>query len=112
MIFENETSNLNVGQVFLNFKKETLLVGINGDIDHHTAQGIREQIDESINSNLPKLVYIDLKNVSFMDSSGIGLIIGRFKLITNLSGKLKVINIPERLQRMIKLSGLLKLGIF
>ena len=55
---------------------------------------------------------IDFSGVQFMDSSGIGLIMGRYKLMLSMGGKLKVINVPKRLERMVKLSGLEALRIF
>ena len=85
---------------------------IEGDIDHHTAKDIRESIDYYIEKYTPKMLKMDFGQVKFMDSSGIGLIMGRFKLMNALKGKLKVINIPQNLERMIKLSGLMSLGIF
>lgn len=85
---------------------------IEGDIDHHTAKEIRETIDYHVKKYNPKLLKLDFSNVQFMDSSGIGLIMGRYKLVKSLNGTLKVINIPNRLERMIKLSGLVALGIF
>lgn len=90
----------------------TITSFIEGDIDHHTAKEIRETIDYHVKKYNPKLLELDFSNVQFMDSSGIGLIMGRYKLIRSLSGNLKVINIPSRLEKMIKLSGLVALGIF
>ena len=85
---------------------------IEGDIDHHTAKDIRESIDFYIEKYSPKVLKMDFSEVRFMDSSGIGLIMGRFKLMNAIKGKLKVVNIPRNLERMIKLSGLMSLGIF
>ncbi len=85
---------------------------INGDIDHHTAYNLRETIDNYIKLYTPQILKLDFSEVQFMDSSGIGLIMGRFKLIKSLGGNLKVINIPKNLERMMKLAGLEKLGIF
>lgn len=90
----------------------TLVAKLGGEIDHHTAKAIREEIDETVENSRPKLLKLDFGDVHFMDSSGIGLIMGRYKLITILGGKLKVVNIPKRLERMIRLSGLVKLNIF
>lgn len=85
---------------------------IEGDIDHHTAAEIRRIIDENISLVKPRLLKLDFGGVQFMDSSGIGLIMGRFKLVKTAGGNLKVVNVPQRLERMIKMSGLTKLGIF
>lgn len=83
-----------------------------GDIDHHTAKNVRDKIDGVIQTGTPKILYMDFSNIQFMDSSGIGLIMGRYKLMKSMNGILKVINIPVRLERMIKMSGLTCLGIF
>lgn len=84
---------------------------IKGDIDHHTAKEIREQIDAYVQDNQIKLLNLDFSQVQFMDSSGIGLIMGRFKMMKLLMGSVKVINVPSHLKRIIKLSGLLSLGV-
>ena len=93
-------------------KKGCVVAVIEGDIDHHTAKEIRETIDEYIEKYSPLFLKLDFGEVRFMDSSGIGLIMGRYKLMTSLRGKLKVVNVPRNLERMIKLSGLTTLGIF
>lgn len=93
-------------------KKGCVVAIIEGDIDHHTAKDIRETVDEYIEKYSPLILKLDFSEVRFMDSSGIGLIMGRYKLMTSLRGKLKVVNVPKNLERMIKLSGLTTLGIF
>ena len=93
-------------------KKGCVVAVIEGDIDHHTAKDIRETVDEYIEKYSPLILKLDFSEVRFMDSSGIGLIMGRYKLMTSLRGKLKVVNVPKNLERMIKLSGLTTLGIF
>lgn len=92
--------------------QNTLTALIEGDIDHHTAKEIRETIDGYVEKYNPKFLELDFSGVQFMDSSGIGLIMGRFKLMSAIKGSLKVINIPKSLERMIMLSGLTALGIF
>lgn len=96
----------------ISFNQNVLTAYIECDIDHHSAKGLREAIDSYTEKYKPTLLKLDFSGVQFMDSSGIGLIMGRFKLVSALKGKLKVINIPTRLERMIKLSGLGALGIF
>lgn len=98
--------------VKISVEAQNMTAQIEGDIDHHTAREIRETIDENIEKINPKNLYMDFSKVQFMDSSGIGLIMGRFKLIKSIGGNLKVINIPKRLERMIKMSGLMCLKIF
>lgn len=84
---------------------------LEGEIDHHTAKEIRESIDYNINIKSPILLEIDFSKVQFMDSSGIGLIMGRYKLMKSINGQISVINVPDSILRMIKLSGLTALGI-
>lgn len=98
--------------VLVSNNSRVMTARIEGDIDHHTAKDIREKIDLELRKFSPKMLMLDFGQVQFMDSSGIGLIMGRFKLVTALGGKLSVVNIPKRLERMIKLSGLAALGIF
>ena len=90
---------------------EAAIAFIQGDIDHHTAKEIREQIDEYIQGNRAKLLKLDFSQINFMDSSGIGLIMGRYKIMKMLNGNVKVINLPTHLKRLIKISGLLGLGV-
>lgn len=89
----------------------TLTAFIEGDIDHHNARDIRESIDKMIEEESPNLLELDFSKVQFMDSSGIGLIMGRYKLMHAIEGDLKVINIPENIKKLIKLAGLASLNI-
>lgn len=91
--------------------EETATAFIHGDIDHHTAKDIREQIDGYVQERRPRLLNLDFSSVQFMDSSGIGLIMGRHRLMQLVKGSVKVVNIPEHLKRLIKISGLLSLGV-
>jgi len=95
----------------MRFEGNTLTAFIEGDIDHHNAKEIRESIDEKIEEENPNLLELDFSKVQFMDSSGIGLIMGRYKLMHAIEGKLQVINIPENIKKLIKLAGLASLNI-
>lgn len=108
----NERGGKCIMSVCISSCGNTLIAFIEGDIDHHTAKEIRENIDNYVEKYSPSVLKMDFSGVQFMDTSGIGLIMGRFKLINSMKGKLKVINIPKNLERMIKLSGLSALGIF
>lgn len=81
-----------------------------GEIDHHTAAGIRNSIDESVERLRPKILRIDFSEVSFMDSSGIGLIMGRFNTMQLIGGKLEVDNPPPSIEKIFKISGIPKLA--
>lgn len=88
-----------------------LTAKIYGEIDHHHAPSIRQKIDSKTESLRPKELHLDFSSVSFMDSSGIGLIMGRYRNVTLIGGKLKVINVPKGLQKIIGLSGIDSLGV-
>lgn len=65
-------------------KDKTLLVEITEEIDHHTTEKMRRKIDDDITRYMPRKVIFDFDKVSFMDSAGIGMIIGRYKMVNML----------------------------
>ncbi len=91
------------------FTSDTLTVKILGEIDHHCAKGIRESIDKDIFYYRPKKTVIDLSEVDFMDSSGLGLILGRYSAIKEMGGTLAIIGASARTEKILKLSGVDKM---
>lgn len=83
----------------------TLEIAISGEIDHHNARRLRSAIDEKIYLYRPKIVALDVSGVSFMDSSGLGLILGRFTLTRELGGELRVLNPNESVEKILDLAG-------
>ncbi|MBQ8349107.1 MAG: STAS domain-containing protein [Ruminococcus sp.] len=79
---------------------------LSGEIDHHNAKELRNQLDKFIISAQPPELVMDFKNITFMDSSGIGLIMGRSKLMKECGGKLEVRNSQPYIKRVLKLSGI------
>lgn len=92
-------------------KGRTMTVILEGEIDHHTAKEMREKIDLQASKTKPSILEIDFSGVRFMDSSGIGLVMGRYKMIRLMGGTVKVINVPDNISRILKLSGLGALGV-
>lgn len=86
-----------------------LIVDIIGDIDHHTAEFIKNEIERNILILNIKDIVLNFKNVSFMDSSGIGVIIGRYKIISAMGGELFVAEVSNDIDRIFKISGLYKI---
>lgn len=82
-----------------------LEISVSGEIDHHNARTLRSKIDEKLYYYRPKTVYLDLSSVSFMDSSGLGLILGRFTLARELGGELKIMNPNESVSKILDLAG-------
>ena len=97
--------------VKLQSQRKELTAFLSGEIDHHTATTIRLAIDGEIELKRPAVLYLDFSAVTFMDSSGIGLIMGRYRLMSINRGRLEVINVPKNLERMVNLSGITTLGI-
>lgn len=90
-------------------KDKRLIFEIEEDIDECCVQKIRRRIDNEIQRYMPKEVIFDFSNVSFMDSAGIGLIIGRYKLMNMIGGELKIANVNTQIQKIFEMSGLLRL---
>lgn len=83
-----------------------ITASISGDIDHHSARELRISIDEVIARSRPELLIIDMENVGFMDSSGVGLILGRLKAVRAVGGELLVKNARKEIAEVIGFSGL------
>ena len=79
------------------------------EIDHYMVEKIKNKADFEIQKNLPKMVLMDFKNVSFMDSAGIGMILGRYKLTKMVGGILKIENVTPPVKKILEMSGILKI---
>ncbi|MDR0913583.1 MAG: anti-sigma factor antagonist [Oscillospiraceae bacterium] len=93
------------------YQNKTLTAFLSGDIDHHNAGEIRARIDGQAENLHPKKLELDFAKVKFMDSSGIGLIMGRYRQMSLLGGRLEVVNVPKNLERLMSLSGISSLGV-
>ena len=94
-----------------NFETEehTLYIDITEEIDHHTTEKLRREIDYEITRFMPRKVVFDFSEVSFMDSAGIGLLIGRYKLIKLLGGTAIIVNTSKSIEKVLEMSGVLKI---
>ena len=79
------------------------------ELDHHVSRPIREELDDILMTKPVKNIIFDFENINFMDSSGIGVIIGRYKKISSEKGKVSVININSRVKKVFDLSGMNKI---
>ncbi len=84
----------------------TLVVYLIGEIDHHTAAQMRMIIDGEVENSLPRRLILDMEKVGFMDSSGVGLILGRQRLMKKLGGMLIIKNPCPAVHKILKLAGL------
>ena len=90
---------------------ERLTAYLGGEIDHHTAKDLREEIDSNASRLKPEQLLLDFREVTFMDSSGIGLVMGRYRLMQELGGELRVTGVPSHIRKVMRLSGLDKLAV-
>lgn len=96
-------------EVRCEFENRILRIEIFGEIDHHSAAGVREEIDRNIFFYRPEKVVLDLSEIGFMDSSGLGLILGRYTKIKDLGGEMALENPSEEILKILQLAGVDKL---
>ncbi len=90
-------------------KDKLLILKITDEIDDHNVQNIRRKADYEIERYMPKRIIFDFDSVTFMDSAGIGLIIGRYKFANMIGAKLELSNLTQSVRRIFDMSGILKL---
>lgn len=89
-------------------KDKTLIIKIDGELDHHISEKIKEAIDKEYEKGYENIIF-DFEDLYFMDSSGIGVIIGRYKKAKENGGSIAMVNVSTQLYKIIELSGLLKI---
>ena len=90
-------------------EKDTLTIFVERDIDHHNAAALRTEIDRAIELMPAREVVLDFDSVEFMDSSGIGMVLGRYKKTAERGAKLHLRRLNSRCRRLAELSGILQL---
>lgn len=86
-----------------------LIVKLEGELDHHTSEEVRKKIDKNFNGSSVSNIIMDLNELTFMDSSGIGLIMGRYRNAVDKRGKLIIACENSTIKRILDMSGLLKI---
>lgn len=97
--------------MLLKFSKRdnTLIVAMAGELDHHSSENVRAKIDNKIDEFGIKNLIFDFSDVNFMDSSGIGVVIGRYKKIMEYGGKVGIVSLKPNIKRVFELGGLFKI---
>ncbi len=90
-------------------KDKLLLFEITEEIDHHTTEKIRRKMDNEIQRYMPKRTVFDFDKVTFMDSAGIGMLIGRYKVARMLGGSVELINVSPGIKKIFEMCGVLKI---
>ena len=83
-----------------------LTITLTGELDHHAAKGLMEAIDRCMEHNLPEKTLLDLGGLTFMDSSGIAVVLRAKRRMEALAGALVVVNIPRQAARVLETAGL------
>ena len=95
--------------VIIEQKNDVVTAKLQGEIDHHTAAGMRQAIDAVIERGSPSLLVLDFKAVTFTDSSGLALILGRYKLMKAIGGNVELCELSPSVRKIINLGGLERL---
>ncbi|MBR4201898.1 MAG: STAS domain-containing protein [Oscillospiraceae bacterium] len=90
---------------------QKLTAYLSGEIDHHHAKELRDAIDFAVREQYPPTVILDFRGVTFMDSSGIGLIMGRSRLMEEYGGTLEIHNPSQQIRKVLRISGADRLAV-
>lgn len=90
--------------------KKTMLVRITGDLDMVAADGFRREVDALMEKNCADNIVLNLEGVEFIDSSGLGVILGRYKKVSLRGGKMAIVGAPAQVKRILELSGILRIA--
>lgn len=90
-------------------KEDVLIVRLSGELDHHEAEILRDKWQDMMYKNPIKHVVVNLAEVNFMDSSGLGVMLGRYKEVLQLGGEMIVCSITPPIERLFEMSGLFKI---
>lgn len=93
-------------QIEFEMTDDILIANLDGELDHHTSAVIREEIDKTVDAFHSKHLIFNFEKVSFMDSSGIGVVMGRYNKITQLDGKLIITGCNEYIDRILDMAGI------
>jgi len=93
-------------EVVFSKRARALVASIKCELDHHTARRIREKIDEQLYRDRPEVLVLDFSAVGFMDSSGVGLILGRCERADTFGGSVRLVGLSDSLYKLIRLCGI------
>ena len=84
---------------------KTISIELSGEIDHHAAHQVIREMGEAVDTYLPTRCIVDMRGVSFMDSSGIAVILGAYRRLREIGGELEVIHVPRQASRVLIAAG-------
>ncbi|MBQ9886410.1 MAG: anti-sigma factor antagonist [Lachnospiraceae bacterium] len=90
--------------------RDVLVIGLPPEVDHHSSQGMKETAGTYIKNGHVRYVIFDFKNTSFMDSAGIGMLLGQYKLMNAVHGSVAVCSVDRRINRILDMSGIYQIA--
>lgn len=98
---------VNILDLDMELKQDTLLVRLQGELDLSVADVFRKSLEDGLDKNHVKHLVVNLSRVSFIDSSGLGVILGRYKRLSHQGGRVSLVGAQPQVRRVLSLSGLL-----
>lgn len=96
-------------QIEIEHHRKALIVRLKGELDHHTAETVKIRMEEAMMRADSSHIILSMKDLIFMDSSGLGVILGRYKQITSKGGRMVVCDVNPAVYRLFEMSGLFKI---
>lgn len=96
-------------QIFFETEQRNLIVTIQGEVDHHTSVEIREKVDREFQKRRARNIIFDFTDIRFMDSSGIGVLMGRYRNVMILGGDVALYGVGDQVDRVLSISGIYKI---
>lgn len=96
-------------EIKIEHNREAMIVRLQGELDHHSAADLKNQMEHMIEQENINHIILSLKDLDFMDSSGLGVILGRYKQVMNKGGKMIVCDCNPSIYRLFEMSGLFKI---
>jgi stage II sporulation protein AA (anti-sigma F factor antagonist) len=108
---ERHTGQVDMVNLELETKRDQrfLVAVLTGELDHHSAETVRGALDLELEVHHDTWLILDLGGLTFMDSSGLGVILGRYRKIRSLGGEMAIVNIPHPLEKVVQIAGLQKI---
>ena len=92
-------------EIIFDIMGSTLVAELFGELDHHAAEPAREKVDETLDNYGVNNLVLDFSNVSFMDSSGIGMVLGRYRKMGETDGKVAIASCSKTIRNILNMAG-------
>lgn len=89
--------------------EKVLITRLSGELDHHSANIVRETIETAVREAETDILILNLAGLGFMDSSGLGVILGRYRLLAELGGKVLLCGVCPSVHKLLEMAGILKI---